>query len=83
MTKHAHTTPSCEYDQMWYDCDRGPRCSDCPWGACESCGELRVDCGCDEEPERCPDCGEAGPCRPDCRVSGDADALAKLVEGEQ
>lgn len=51
MTRHAHVTPSCEFDPLWYDCDRGPFCEVCPWAGCGDCGQLRQDCECAEVTE--------------------------------
>lgn len=40
---------SCEYDPLWYDCDKYP-CADCPWKPCEICGQFQQDCDCMEQP---------------------------------
>jgi len=38
-------TTGCEQNPLWYDCDSYP-CADCPYRICQSCRNMRTDCGC-------------------------------------
>lgn len=37
----------CDYNPLWYDCERGPYCDSCEWKPCRVCGSPASMCVCE------------------------------------